>query len=165
VTATHTTAATTKVPTQGRNLAVAAGRPTLLGRIGAWWKAWRERRATLAAFDLWAPAELTRLAADAGVPGSELRVLAGKWPDSADLLMPRLATARLDVATVERDAPGVLRDLERVCAECDRKDLCKRDLASGAVQSGWRDYCPNVTTLDALHGEPCSSASNQPKPN
>lgn len=161
MTPANTTTVTTKVPTQGRDLAVAASRPTLLGRVGAWWKAWRERRATLAAFNFWNPAELARVAGDAGVPSGELRVLAGKWPDAADLLLPRLARLGLDAAAVERDAPAVLRDLERVCSSCVSRGVCKRDLGRGAAAPGWRDYCLNVGTLDALRREPTRPVSNE----
>src|SRR5262249_20313655 len=81
-----------------------AGRAAILARVGAWWKTWRERRATLAVFDLFGAAELAGLARDAGVASGELRVQAGKWPDAADLLRPRLATLGLDaVAPVRRD--------------------------------------------------------------
>lgn len=150
-----------KVPTDGRDLAAVAGHPTVLGRVGAWWKAWRERRATLAAFDLWSPSELARLAGDAGVPSGELRVQAGKWPDAADLLRPRLATVGLDLATIEREAPAVLRDLQRVCADCAHKGACKHDLASSSDAPGWRKYCLNAGTLDAMRREPAKSSATE----
>ena len=151
--------ARTDVPTERRDLSGVAGHPTLLGRVGAWWRARCERRATLAAFDLWSPSELASLAGDAVVPSGELRVQAGKWPDAADLLRPRLATLGLELATIERDAPAVLRDLQRVCANCVHKGGCKHDLAAPSDAARWRTYCLNAGTLDAMRREPAKSSA------
>src|SRR5262249_25036987 len=100
-----TAADTTRLATAG---AEAGGRVTIPARVGAGWKAWSERRASLAAFDLFGAAELAGLARDAGVASGELRVQAGKWPDAADLLQPRLAMLGLDAAALGREMPAVL---------------------------------------------------------
>jgi hypothetical protein len=137
-----------------------ATQPTILGRVGAWWKVWRERRATLAGFALYRASERDLLGRDVGLDGRELRVLAGKWPDSADLLLPRMTLLGLDAPTVEREAPGVMQDLQRVCAQCESKRVCEHELAGGESRSDWRDYCLNSATFDAVRqqasaGEAC----------
>ena len=42
------------------------------------------------------PAEMERIARDVGVSGADLSILAGKWPDAADLLYWRMNEIKLD---------------------------------------------------------------------
>jgi hypothetical protein len=101
-----------------------------------------------------------RIAHDVGVGGAaELRVLAGKWPDSADLLSRRMRQIRLDAAKIVRVEPQVVRDLERVCTLCASKRRCIRDLAKGQSDSSWQAYCPNTMTLRALGADAGSRRS------
>ena len=97
--------------------------------------------------------ETERIAHDMGVSASELRTLAGKWPDSAALLNRRLAALKLDPAEIGRTEPRVLSDLQRVCTMCRDERKCRHDLAHDPYNPAWRDYCPNVVTLDALDAE------------
>jgi hypothetical protein len=122
----------------------------MMGRLGAWWRKRRERRATLADLAACSAAERGRLARDAGVAAGELQVLAGKWPDAADLLAPRLAMLGLDAAALGRTAPSVMRDLQRVCSVCSNQRVCAHDLARGGYADDVPGYCANATTLDAL---------------
>jgi len=126
---------------------------TLLGAIGAWWHNLLKTRATLAEVEDLGPSELSRVAHDLNLNGSELRTLAGKWPDSADLLSQRLAVLRLDEPAIARSEPAVLRDMERVCSNCAGKHHCSHDIDANPTSSEWRTYCPNVGTLDALETE------------
>jgi uncharacterized protein YjiS (DUF1127 family) len=102
------------------------------------WRNWNRRRRNIAELD-W------RIAHDLAVSPTELRVLAGKWPD--DLLNRRLEQLDLDRAHLE---PQVLRDLERVCTLCGSKRRCRHELAGNPYDSRWIQYCPNATTLSAL---------------
>jgi hypothetical protein len=97
--------------------------------------------------------ETDRIAHDIGVSAPELRALAGKWPDSADLLNRRLATLALDPSDIRRTEARVLSDLQRVCTMCRDERKCRHDLADDPYNPAWRDYCPNVVTLDALDAE------------
>lgn len=121
--------------------------------IGAWWRNWKQGRATLFEIDGLESGELSRVARDIGVNSSELRTLAGKWPDAADLLSQRLAALQLSEDAVARAEPAVLRDLQRVCTLCDDKQRCGHDIDRGPSDPAWRTYCPNVETLDALEFE------------
>lgn len=67
-----------------------------------------------------------------------------------DLLHRRLATLDLDINELSRREPRVVRELEYVCAACEKRGRCARDLASDAACPIWKTYCPNATTLDAL---------------
>jgi hypothetical protein len=121
--------------------------------VAQWWHNWTAARANVASIDCCGADETDRIAHDIGVSASELRALAGKWPDSADLLNRRLATLALDPADIRRTEPQVLSDLQRVCTMCRDERKCRHDLADDPYNPAWRDYCPNVVTFDALDAE------------
>ena len=122
----------------------------MLGRLGSWWRKWRERATTIAGLRECGDAELAHIASDIGLGAGDLKILAGKWPDAADLAKRRVAALGLDTDAIERAEPGVMRDLKRVCALCGNKRACEHDLDYGARTSRWQDYCPNVETLEAI---------------
>jgi hypothetical protein len=125
--------------------------PSLAQRVARWWRAWVKQRGTMAALADCGPAEIARMARDIGVSGAaELRVLAGKWPNSSDLLSRRLQQFRLDPTAMMRAEPDVVRDLERVCTLCTSRRRCSRDFAAEEPASAWETYCPNAPTLGAL---------------
>lgn len=125
----------------------------LTERIARWWSNWREARANVAALQQCGTAEVARMAHDTGLETHELRALAGKWPDSANELNVRLRTLGLDAETISATEPHVLRDLQRTCSMCISKGRCNHDLASDEHAAEWREYCPNVSTLDAMKME------------
>jgi hypothetical protein len=125
--------------------------PGFFDRLARWWRVSASRRSTVAALADWGPAEAARIAQDISVSGAaELRVLAGKWPDSTDLLSRRMRQINLDAAKIVQVEPQVVRDLERVCTLCTSKRRCSRDFAKGRSASSWQAYCPNTMTLRAL---------------
>jgi len=123
---------------------------TVTGTIGAWWRNWVKSRAALAELSALESSDLSGVARDVGINPQELRTLAGKWPDSADLLSQRLEAIRLDSDAVRQSGPGILQDLQRVCAQCSEKQQCGHDIDRDPAGSQWRSYCPNVETLEAL---------------
>lgn len=126
---------------------------TLGGIASGWWRNWKRARATLSEIHELESGELSRVARDIGVNSFELRTLAGRWPDSADLLSQRLAALQLtDDAGVQAE-PGVLRDLQRVCTLCHEKQRCGHDIDNNSSSPEWREYCPNAETLNALEFE------------
>ncbi len=124
------------------------------GRLGEWWKQWRERRAVLDALAQCGRTELDRMARDVGIRGADLRVLAGKWPDGATLLARRIAALGLDTVDLGRAQPQVMRDLQRVCSICMNKRACEHDIDRSPSNPAWRDYCANADTFDAVSSEP-----------
>jgi hypothetical protein len=121
--------------------------------LSRWWRNWRGVRINIAALQRCGPDEVKRMAHDVGLDTHELRALAGKWPDSADQLNHRLRVIGLDAAEISAADPRVMRDLQRTCSMCVSKGRCTHDLARDENASGWREYCPNVATLDALKME------------
>jgi hypothetical protein len=43
--------------------------------------------------------------------------------------------------------------MQRVCTMCSQKPHCGHDIDRDPSDPEWRDYCPNVDTLDALEAE------------
>jgi uncharacterized protein YjiS (DUF1127 family) len=126
-------------------------------RLARWWREWWQARRTLAQLDSCGAAEVGHIAHDIGVSSGDLRVLAGKWPEAADLLVRRMTEIRLDPTDVAQVEPGVVRDLQRVCTLCVSKRKCVHDLATKPTDPAWQDYCPNAMTLKALIAERANS--------
>jgi hypothetical protein len=122
-----------------------------LGHLERWWRNWRSRDAARQELACCGHDEAAHIARDVGVSASELQILAGRWPDSANLLDRRIAALGLE--QIAHSEPQVLRDLQRVCGQCASEGRCERDLSSDDGDRSWRDYCPNVATLDALRSE------------
>jgi hypothetical protein len=127
--------------------------PGLARQLADWWRGWTRRRRTMAQLDCCGSSEVARMAHDVGVSSEELCVLAGKWPDTTDLLLRRMAETKLDPTEVTKVEPQVIRDLQRVCTLCASKRKCEHDLATNPSDPVWQDYCPNATTLQALIAE------------
>ena len=122
-------------------------RPHVVQFFADIWKNWRERRARLVEFDNFDSAEMQRITQDLGISVSELRVLASRNRNAADLLRRRLDSLNLDAATIE---PAVMRDLQRCFSNCDNKTLCEHELEDQPKLASWPRYCPNEQTIGAL---------------
>lgn len=126
---------------------------TPFNALARWWRNWSSPRTGWVELACCGARETERIANDVGVSPSELRALAGKWPDSADLMKRRLAALDLDLAEITRTEPQVARDMQRVCTMCESGRECEHDLSRDPSDLGWRKYCPNAMTLDALAAE------------
>ncbi len=66
-------------------------------------------------------------------------------------LLPRrmraLGVAEPAIATCE---PGLLEDLQGVCAACECPELCEWDLRHRSTEPDWEAYCPNAVLLKAF---------------
>jgi hypothetical protein len=123
-----------------------------ISHVGQRWQAWKERRDTLAALDGCGGGEVARIAHDLSLSPGELRALARKGSDSADLLYRRMDELGLDRDSVEHAEPRTMWDLQKACSLCDSKGRCRHDFARGAGASAWQPYCPNDDMLNALFG-------------
>lgn len=103
--------------------------------------------------------EVAQIARDCGVSSGELQALAGKGPDSADLVGKMLRALGVDpVALAEKD-PLVMRDLQRLCTTCGHKGRCAHELADGTARDHFHAFCPNSYTLDALFADENKNAA------
>jgi hypothetical protein len=130
-------------------------RATPFGNLAEWWRGLRTRRAGLDELYRFG-SDLERLARDVNLSAPDLHAIVAKWPSGAGLLQRRLATLELDPSVFSPVRSDAARDLERVCALCGSKARCEHDLTGRASNPAWRDYCLNVSTLDALQSESTS---------
>jgi uncharacterized protein YjiS (DUF1127 family) len=121
-----------------------------IDHLTRWWRSWTGKRAARAELEKLDTRQMTSITRDVGASGSELYLLAGKWPDSAGLLTRRMAALRLDHAGVAQSLPAVTRDMSKMCSLCGDKSRCERDLDKAAITPSWQRYCPNSTALVSL---------------
>jgi hypothetical protein len=91
--------------------------------------------------------EVGRIATDLGVSTSELRELSRKGSDASARLVRRLTAVGLDAEKVESKHQLEFRDMQRLCALCDRHGRCARDLSRDPKSDVWELYCPNARTI------------------
>lgn len=94
--------------------------------------------------------ELQGIANDVGCSVPELQTLAGRWPESADMLPRRLNALGLDAQAFSRDNPPLANDLRKHCSLCAAKGQCEHDLDTQPHSPVWQSYCPNTMTLLAV---------------
>ena len=111
---------------------------------------WLERRREIAELCTCDAISREKIAIDLGVSPGELDQLVRRGPHAADELPKMMAAIGLDAKAIARAQPLVMRDLERVCALCERKDQCDRDLAAGTAAQHYKEYCANACTLATL---------------
>jgi hypothetical protein len=114
--------------------------------------AWQRRRELCNLNDYWQsfPAEADRLALDVGLQRLELIRVSGQRVAWRSLLGARLNALGAELCKLETEAPEYARDLARVCALCDSKARCARDLKRRPESGIWRTYCPNESTLNQV---------------
>src|ERR1700757_660759 len=74
-------------------------------RLAHWWRNWNGSRRAMADLNACGSAEMERIARDVGVSGTDLSILAGKWPDAADLLYRRMNEIKLDRMEITQADP------------------------------------------------------------
>jgi len=95
-------------------------------------------------------ADFDRIAHDLRVSPNELDILVQRGPHAADELPVMLRALGIDEHTLARTEPMLLRDMERVCAMCNQKAQCNRDLVAGTAAEHYESYCLNAPTIDRL---------------
>lgn len=118
--------------------------------IGNWVRNRKLPRQDRRCFDQLSDFEVACIARDAGLSLHELRCVAQLSPDAAQLLPRRMHALNLDADTVSDTEMYVMRDMQRLCATCDVKRQCERDLIVRPDSPVWRQYCPNECTLMEL---------------
>jgi hypothetical protein len=126
----------------------------MIDGIKQWWRNWREARSGLAELKFFGEYEVERTAHELGTSVSELRELADRGPDAANLLLDRMAALDLDSKEVAAAELATFRDLQRVCTMCGSHGRCARELARDPGDAAWEEYCPNSATLKSLDTQP-----------
>jgi hypothetical protein len=118
----------------------------VLDAIADWVKHRRSHRHGL---DGLPDSEVHRIAHDMGISSADLRAL-DRLADQPLLLPQMLAALHIDPDKLSKTEPMMFRDLQRVCAMCDSKKRCSRELNEGNAAVNFEDYCPNSLTLKAV---------------
>jgi hypothetical protein len=130
--------------------------PTLdivLSAIAAWVNRYRRITGANRLFGDCSPDDVRQIASDLGMPAAELRALASKGPQAADLLEKLLIALCVDPETLAKTNPATMRDLQRLCIACNHKSRCQHELAQGTAAEHFHDFCPNAFTIDALFSQ------------
>jgi hypothetical protein len=111
---------------------------------------WLKHRRELSEIRQMDRSDFDRIASDLRVSPGELDSLVQQGPHAADELPKLLEALGINEADLARTQPLVLRDMERVCALCQNKRQCDRDLAAGTSAEHYEGYCLNAPTIDDL---------------
>jgi uncharacterized protein YjiS (DUF1127 family) len=95
-------------------------------------------------------ADFDRIADDLLMSPGELDELVRRGPHAADELPAMLKALGIDAHKLARTEPLLLRDMERVCAMCNQKAQCDRELIAGTAAEHYEGYCLNAPAIDRL---------------
>src|SRR4051812_4780025 len=95
-------------------------------------------------------ADFERIADDLLISPGDLDELVRHGPHAADELPVMLKALGIDARKLARIEPMLLRDMERVCAMCNQKARCDRDLIAGTAAEHYASYCLNAAAIDRL---------------
>ena len=94
--------------------------------------------------------DFNRIASDLRIAPDDLEDPVRQGPHAADELPKMLAQLGIDSNRIDRAQPLLFRDMERVCALCNHKVQCDRELTAGTAAQTYQDYCGNAGTLESL---------------
>jgi Family of unknown function (DUF6455) len=94
--------------------------------------------------------DFARIAHDLSVSPAELDILVRRGPHASDELPKLLKSLGIDEAALSRTQPLLQRDMVRVCAACQEKARCDRDLEAGTSAQHYAEYCANAADINAL---------------
>ena len=111
---------------------------------------WLKHRQELSEIRQLNASEFDRIATDLQVSPADLNELVRHGPHAADELPKLLKALGISEDDLARVEPMVLHDMERVCALCQDKRECDRDLAAGTSSEHYQGYCLNAPTIAQL---------------
>jgi len=94
-----------------------------------------------------------QIASDLRISTDTLEDLVRKGPHAADELPKLLQALGIDETDLASSHPLMLRDMERVCAVCQRKGECDRDIIAGTSAEHYKTYCLNAPTIEELRAK------------
>jgi hypothetical protein len=124
--------------------------PSILERLIQTFSDWLAHRRELNEMYQLDPSEFGRIASDLQISPADLNELVRQGPYAADELPKLLSALGIKTDDLARIEPMVLHDMERVCALCNHKRECDRDLAAGTSSEHYEGYCTNASTIAGL---------------
>jgi hypothetical protein len=126
---------------------------TMLNSIADWVTRYREILGRTNDLGQCSRDQVMQIAKDLGVSAIELREIVSKGPHAGDLVQKMLIALDVDPQALAKNNPLIMRDLQRLCINCDDKKRCANELAMGTAVEHFHEFCPNAMTLDALFTE------------
>ena len=122
----------------------------IVDRIADAFGNWLQRRRDIREIREFDGSELAKVARELNVATADLDTLVHQGPHAADELSTLLTLLGVDKEALAEKQPLVLRDMTRVCASCQQKRRCDRDLSQGSSAQHFEDYCLNAPALEGL---------------
>jgi hypothetical protein len=119
-------------------------------RIAGAFGNWLQRRRDIREIHEFDHNELAKVARELNVATADLDTLVHQGPHAADELSTLLTLLGVDTETLAKTQPLVLRDMTRICASCQQKRRCDRDLGHSSSAQHFEDYCLNAPAIDEL---------------
>ena len=111
---------------------------------------WRDRQARMEEIEATDANMLREIASEFGLSVTEFRETVSMG-EGADMLMTQMmAGYGLAPEDLRDRMPGVMRDIEVICARCRSKGRCASELAGGSAAAHAHQFCPNAPTFEAL---------------
>ncbi len=123
---------------------------SVVGKVVDAFSNWLRRRRDVRELRELDSGEFEKIARDLNVPSADLDTFVYQGPHAADELSDLLALLGVDSDLLARTQPRVLRDMASVCASCQQKRRCNRDLATGASAHHYAEYCSNALQIEEL---------------
>jgi len=95
--------------------------------------------------------EFAKIARELTVPATDLDMLVHQGPHASDELLRLLTLLGVDKELLSKTQPLALRDMTRVCASCQQKRQCNRDLRTEASAQHYEEYCLNAPAIEGLN--------------
>jgi uncharacterized protein YjiS (DUF1127 family) len=111
---------------------------------------WRRRRRDIREMRELDGSEFAQIARELNVPTTDLDAFVHQGPHASDELLHLLTLLGLDKDLLSKTQPLALRDMTRVCASCQQKRQCNRDLSTGASAQHYEEYCLNAPVIEEL---------------
>lgn len=111
---------------------------------------WLKHRRELSELRQLDRSDFNRIANDLRIAPDDLEDLVRHGRHAADELPKMLEQLGISAERFGQAQPLLLRDMERVCALCNHKAQCDRDLTSGTAAENYPGYCANASTLESL---------------
>ena len=125
-------------------------RSSIVDKVADAFGNWLKRRRDIREMREIGSGERARIAHDLNVPTADLDTLVHQGPHASDELLQLLTLLGVDKNVLAKTQPLVLRDMTRVCASCQQKRPCNRDLGTGASAQHYEEYCLNAPAIEEL---------------
>jgi hypothetical protein len=125
-------------------------RSSIVDKVADAFGNWLKRRRDIREMREISSGERARIAHDLNVPTADLDTLVHQGPHASDELLQLLTLLGIDKNVLETTQPLALRDMTRVCASCQQKRQCNRDLSTGASAHHYDEYCLNAPAIGEL---------------